>query len=310
MPIEPRTVQTAVVTGPTGAVGTALCAHLTRQGVDVYAVVRPDSHRASHLERMGGVTVVYCDMASLADLPDAIPAADAFFHLAWGGTAGAGRNDMDVQFRNIQYTLDACRAAKALGCAVFVGAGSQAEYGRVDHALAPDTPCFPENGYGIAKLCAGQMSRIECDKLGVAHVWSRILSVYGPWDGESALVIQAIRALLRGEKPALTAGAQIWDYLYVDDAADGLYRMALCGRDGAIYPLGSGQPRPLRAYVEALRDAIDPTLPLGFGEIAYGEKQVMHLEADISALTADTGFTPKIDFQMGIERTLEYVRNL
>lgn len=70
----------------------------------------------------------------------------------------------------------------------FVGAGSQAEYGRVNHALTPDTPCFPENGYGMAKLCAGQMSRVECEKLGLVHIWPRILSVYGPYDGKNAMI--------------------------------------------------------------------------------------------------------------------------
>lgn len=85
--------------------------------------------------------------------------ADAFFHLAWAHTIGAGRNDMPAQIENIRYTIDAVRTAAAMGCRVFVGTGSQAEYGRVDGVLRADTPTNPENGYGMAKLCAGQMSR-------------------------------------------------------------------------------------------------------------------------------------------------------
>ena len=77
---------------------------------------------------------------------------------------------------------------KALGCKVFLGAGSQAEYGRVSGILRPDTPAFPENGYGMAKLCAGQMSRVECQTLGMDHVWARILSVYGPHDGPATMI--------------------------------------------------------------------------------------------------------------------------
>ena len=64
---------------------------------------------------MPGVEVVACDMANLAALPSLAPRADVFFHLAWGSTTGAGRNDMPAQVHNIQYTLDACRAAGALG---------------------------------------------------------------------------------------------------------------------------------------------------------------------------------------------------
>lgn len=303
-----RTIQTALLTGPTGAIGVALCELLLRRGVSVYAAVRPDSPRKGVLP--AEVHAVDCDLSQLSRLPERVPVScDAFFHLAWASTTGAGRNDMDAQIRNLQHTIDACRAAKALGCTVFVGAGSQAEYGRVNHALTPDTPCFPENGYGMAKLCAGQMSRVECGKLGLVHIWPRILSVYGPHDGKNAMIPQVIRTLLAGKRPALTAGEQVWDYLYSEDAAQALYQLALRGKNGGIYPLGSGRARPLRAYIETLRDCIDPSLPLGFGEVPYGEKQVMHLEADLGALTRDTGFVPKSTFETGIQTVIEWMKN-
>ena len=72
--------------------------------------------------------------------------ADAFFHLAWAHTIGAGRNDMPAQIENIRYTIDAVRTAAAMGCRVFVGTGSQAEYGRVDGVLRADTPKTPKTG--------------------------------------------------------------------------------------------------------------------------------------------------------------------
>lgn len=305
-----REIHAAVVTGPTGAVGTALCERLIQEGAAVFAVVRPGSPRAAHLRELEGVRVVECDLAELSRLPELLPnaRADAFFHLAWTGTTGPGRNDMPAQIDNIRHTIDACRAAKALGCGVFVGAGSQAEYGRFDGSLAPDTPCFPESGYGMAKLCAGQMSRAECGRLGVAHVWPRILSVYGPWDGENAMIPQVARQLLNGERPALTEGTQLWDYLYAADAAEALFLLAQSGRDGGVYPLGGGVARPLREYVEALRDAIDPALPLGFGEIPFGPGQVTRLEADLTALRADTGFSPRVDFQTGIQMTIRWIK--
>lgn len=305
-----REIQTAVVTGPTGVVGHALCACLIRNGIRVYAVCRPGTVRAESLPRSENLTLLFCDSSEFSTLPERLPRADAFFHLAWSDTASALRNHLPAQVRNIGHTLDACRAAKELGCKVFVGAGSQAEYGRVSGALKPDTPCFPENGYGMAKLCAGQMSRLECHKLGLIHIWPRILSVYGPYDGAGTMISSVIRKLLAGECPALTAGEQLWDYLYADDAAEALFQMALNGKDGAVYPLGSGQAHPLREYVEILRDAIDPRLPLGFGEIPYGPRQVMCLKADLNALSADTGFSPKANFETGIHETIEWIRKV
>lgn len=301
-----RSIARAVVTGPTGAIGTALCAELAAQGVAVYAVCRPGSPRAAAVPRHANIRTLFCPLEELACLPQHIPGgADAFFHLAWAHTIGPGRNDMAAQTRNIQYTLNAVQAARALGCGVFLGAGSQAEYGRVDGPLRPDTPCFPESGYGMAKLCAGQMSRAECAAHGLAHIWVRVLSVYGPGDGPDTLISGVIRQLLARRVPALTEGRQLWDYLYAGDAARAFLLLARRGVSGRVYPLGSGETRPLREYLLQLRDCIDPALPLGFGQIPYGPAQVMHLQADVSALRADTGFTPQVPFAQGIRRTIE-----
>ena len=304
-----RKICTAVVTGPTGTIGHALCRRLLAEGCTVYAVTHPGSKRADALPRNEHLHVLFCDAADYTALPEQLAEpVDAFFHLAWAHTIGAGRNDMPAQITNIACTVAAVRAAAQMGCCVFVGAGSQAEYGRVEGLLRPDTPTRPENGYGMAKLCAGQMSRLECERLGLDHVWPRVLSVYGPYDGPSTMISSAIRTLLAGGCPALTEGIQQWDYLYADDAAEAFWRMAVHGRSGAVYPLGSGQALPLRRYMEQLRDAIDPALPLGLGQIPYGPRQVMHLQADLSALRQDTGFEPRTAFADGIRKTIEWIR--
>ena len=301
-----RIIQTAVITGPTGAIGIALCRMLAEMGVTVYAVCHPNSLRINAIPVHEQIHLIKCDIHELSTLPELLSdGADAFFHFAWMNTIGPGRNDTLSQIENIRCTIDAVRCAKALGCQVFLGAGSQAEYGRVDSDLMSETPCAPENGYGIAKLCAGQMSRIEACQLGIDHIWTRILSVYGPGDGPTTMISSVIRQLLRREKPALTAGVQVWDYLYSEDAARAFLLMATRGVSGRVYPLGSGQAYPLRRYIEILRDTIDPNLPLGFGEIPYDPLQVMHLKADISVLTQDTGYVPVIPFEIGIAKTID-----
>lgn len=304
-----RDIRRVIITGPTGAIGTALCRHLLEQGITVYAVCRPASPRIVSLPVCEQLHIVECDANNLVHLPEMIPGgADAFFHFAWAHTIGAGRNDMPAQIDNIRYTVDAVRAASAMGCQVFIGAGSQAEYGRVEGILKPETPCFPENGYGMAKLCAGQMSRLECQQLGMAHIWMRVLSVYGPYDGSRTMISSTIRSMLAGERASLTAGEQKWDYLYSGDAARAFYLAAVSGCDGAVYPLGSGKVRPLKEYILTMRDAIDKDLIPGFGDIPYGPLQVMYLQADIDRLTQDTGFIPQVSFEVGIRETIEWIR--
>lgn len=294
-----------IITGPTGAVGVGLIRNLIKKGIEVIAVVRPGSNRVDNIPKDPLVKVVSCALGELGKLPALVDGqVDVFYHLGWDGTYGNARNNMPEQVKNIQYALSAVGVAHKLGCQKFVGVGSQAEYGRVEGVLKSDTPVQPENGYGMAKLAAGQMTRQMCFDLGMEHNWVRILSVYGPCDGENTMVMSLIRQLQQNQRPALTAGEQIWDYLYAEDAGNALMLVGSKGIDGKIYVLGSGQGRPLKEYIEEIRDEINPGAELGFGEVPYGEKQVMYLVADISELTADTGFEPKVAFRDGVRKMI------
>ncbi|MBO4904678.1 MAG: NAD(P)-dependent oxidoreductase [Lachnospiraceae bacterium] len=305
-------MKSVVITGATGTIGMALINKCIEQGIEVIALVNPESRRLARIPDSPLVKVIKCgldDFASAdATLLGVRPDMDALFHLAWGGTFGDARNNKDLQDQNAAYASDAVRLAHRLGCKVFVGAGSQAECGRVSGKLSADTPCDPENEYGRAKLAASKDTRDLCRELGMRHIWPRILSIYGPYDGERTMVISVIRTLLQGGRPALTKGEQMWDYLYSEDAATALLLLAEKGTDGRVYPIGSGTARPLREYIEIIRDEIDPKLPLGFGEIPYSPKQVMHLCADITELTKDTGFNPQVSFEEGAGKTIAYVR--
>ena len=302
-----REIKSVVITGPTGSIGHALCSRLLREGIVVYAVVRPESKRSTSLPT--GVTIIECDISNYTVLASKIGHADSFVHLAWANTFGGGRNDMPSQIANIQYSIDAVSVARELGCRIFIGAGSQAEYGRVSTALSPDTPCFPENGYGMAKLCAGEMTRVECEKYGIEHIWFRILSIYGPYDNPNSLISYAVRSFQNGEKPSLTKCEQMWDYLYSGDAADAFYLALKHGRSGSIYTLGSGICRPLNEYIKTIRDIINSSAEIGFGDKSYPDKQVMYLNADTTDLREDTGWYPLVSFDNGIKETVTYMKN-
>jgi nucleoside-diphosphate-sugar epimerase len=229
---------------------------------------------------------------------------DAFVHLSWEKTFGASRDDAEVQTRNIQYTLDAVHLAHRCGCKVFIGAGSQAEYGVQSVDLTPELPVKPESGYGIAKYAAGKLSAMLCKSLGMRQNWVRILSVYGPNDGENTLISYVIRELNAGRSPELTRCEQIWDYLYADDAGDAILAIAEKGIDGKTYPLGSGKGRMLSEYIEDIRKSISSEVEVKFGAKDYYPHQPMHLVADLKELTADTGWEPKTFFVDGIKQII------
>ena len=302
----------AVITGGTGMLGLALINKLIEENVFVTVIMRPESKRACRIPVHPNINTIPCALNELSKLENILTGNyDYFFHFAWDGTFGNSRNDMFLQNQNISSTLDAVELANKLNCSVFLGAGSQAEYGRVDGGkIGPKTPTFPENGYGMAKLCAGQMSRIMCEKYGIRHNWVRIFSTYGPNDGMHTMVTSGIRQMLENKRPSYTLGEQMWDYLYCADAAEAFYLTAKFGRPGAVYCLGSGQVRRLSEYITDIRDIVSPGSEIGFGEVPYYENQVMYLCADIESLSIDTGFKPKTDFKEGIKKTAIWVREV
>lgn len=297
------------MTGATGAIGIALIQKCIDRDIEVYVLCHKGSKRICRIPKNEKVHLIECNLDDMVNLDvSKIPECDVFYHMGWVATIGDGRNDMRLQLDNVKYTLDAVALAERFGCKKFVGAGSQAEYGRFEGKLNSSVATFPENGYGIAKLCAGQMSKIECSKRGLQHVWARILSVYGPYDGEKTMIVSTIRKLLEGERPSFTEGKQQWDYLYSTDAARALLAIGDKGKDGKIYCIGSGKAAMLSDYIYKIRDCINPDAELGLGDIEYGEKQVMYLCADISELTYDTDFVPEVAFEDGIKMTVEWYR--
>ena len=80
---------------------------------------------------------------------------------------------------------------------------------------------------------------------------------------------------------------------------------ALHGRDGSIYPIGSGEVHLLAEYIEILRQQVDPEGTVSLGALPYAPKQVMYLCADISQLSEDAGFKPETKFTQGIQQILK-----
>lgn len=298
-----------IVTGPTGAIGIALINKLIKEDIQVFAICRPKSKRIKYLPESPLLKIVECDISNLSDLKQLVNSkCDVFYHFAWLGTVGTARNDMYLQTLNIQYTLDAVEVANKLGCNTFIGAGSQAEYGRSNQKLRPDTPVKPENGYGMAKLCAGQMSRIVCKRYGIRHIWPRILSVYGPYDGQNTMILSAMKALIQGDTPSFTKGEQKWDYLYSKDAGNIMYLLAKKGIDQKVYCLGSGNAKPLKEYIQILQKCVSPNAKVNMGGVPYAENQVMYLCADISDIQKDLGYECKYSFDEGIKETFQWFK--
>lgn len=300
---------TVVVTGATGFIGTHLVDQLLKEKIQVVAVVRENSAGISRLPVHPALHMVKVDFSDIAGWYEKIVSfrPNIFYHLAWSGVGNRERNSLE-QIRNIQHSIDTLLLAKKLGCSKWVGAGSQAEYGPLNRKINEGDNTNPTTMYGASKLAVCNLVNLIGTQLGIQTVWLRIFSTYGPGDHSGWMLIDLINNLLIGQSPKLTEGKQIWDYLHVSDAANGIM-VAGTSQASGIYNLGSGVGQPLRDFIEVVHKKINPNIPIQFGAIPYRPDQVMHLEADISKFIRDTGWKPQVSFDEGIKETIAWIRS-
>ena len=211
--------------------------------------------------------------------------------------ANTARND-PVQFANAEATCSLVKLAAKAGASVFIGIGSQAEYGPHESLISEDTPCRPTTLYGAAKLSALTGTQILAAETGMRHVWLRVFSLYGPGDHPGWMIPSVAKQMLSGTRPKLTQGMQTWDFLHVEDAARAVMATVSEAASG-VYNLASGLPVRIRTVIETLRDQCAPELELIFGEIPFRPDQVMSMQVDISRLNA-LGGSPTISLQTGL----------
>lgn len=298
-----------VVDGATSMLGLALINKCIESGIKVLAIARKGSKRLGRIPQAESVKIVLCNQEDFENLNTSeMEQYEVYYHFAWGNVLAKERRNVKLQEPNIGYTLDAVYLAKRLGCRRFVGAGSQAEYGRASGVIGGQTPVNPEVAYGIAKYAAGKMAMVLCESIGMECIWTRTFSVYGPGDNDTTLIMYTIDKLLKGEKPIFTKAEQRWDYLYSKDAGAAFRLIGEKGKNKKVYCIGSGCARPLEEYIHIVHDLINPALPLGIGELEYAPLQVMNLQADINELKEDTGFALEYSFEEGIRETIEWYK--
>jgi UDP-glucose 4-epimerase len=301
-------IEKILVTGASGFVGSAVVSELVRTGRKVAVVLRT----ASDTRRLAGVmnqlTVIRADLNDIGAIEPPLQdfAPQALLHLAWDGVKGADRNE-PMQAGNIGTAVALYRLGLRLKCKSFVGLGSQAEYGPAAGKLDESALTRPTTVYGAAKLATGLVLERMAAADGQRFAWMRLFSAYGCDDDPGWLIPYMINALLRGERPSVTAAEQLWDYIHVDDAARAVVAVMDAGATG-FFNLGSGEAMPLRRVMETVRDLIDPALAIGFGERAYRPDQVMHLEADIGALRTRAGWQPRVPLEEGLRQVVAWHR--
>lgn len=300
-----KKIEHVIITGASGPLGSMLVRECLSHHVSVLAVIRPNSKNRENLPKHPLLSIKECDIMEIDQL-EVKPHYDVCFHLAWSHTGDGGRDNPMLQYQNIEATLKTAEWAKKMGCSIFIGSGSQAEYGLINRKVDETTPERPVTMYGVCKLAAGKLTMEYCKQQGMRCNWVRIFGVYGPYENDYIFTSYLIRTLLAGKEPLLTPSEQIWDYLYCEDAVHALWLIAEKARESGVYCLGSGDVKTVQEYACIIRDQINPSQKIGFGKKPYAPNQIMHLEADITKLKTDVAFKPHYSFQEGIQKTIDW----
>jgi nucleoside-diphosphate-sugar epimerase len=297
------------ITGASGFVGAATLDAALQAGHEVAAPVRPGSLAKRLAPFEGRYRRLSLDLRDEAGAAGAMAEfrPDAILHLAWWGVANSARFDRRQMTDNIEAACGLTEAAAAAGARAFIGVGSQGEYG-ASAQMSEDALPRPTSLYGAAKVAAFFLTRRLAEQAGLRHAWLRLFSVYGPGDNDGWLIPMLITEMLAGRRPRTTLGTQSWDWLHVDDVARAILAVAVTPTAEGLFNLGSGRAIPVRSAIERIRDLAAPEMELKFGEIPFRPDQVMHMQADISRLTAATDWTPQIGIEEGLASTVAWYR--
>ena len=300
-----------VITGATSFLGQELIRTLAQSGAEVYAVCRTaDKLRADVRELC---TPIELQLSEYAALPEQITNADVFIHLAWDGTGHEGRNNPEVQQRNVTYTKIAMHAAHTMGCHLFVMAGSQAEYGSTFEPQQEDMECKPFSEYGKAKLQVWKECSALAKELGMKYIHLRIFSLFGEYDHPYTLVMSCIDKMKRNVPIDLSACTQNWNFLYAHDAAEMIRRLCDYGLQTepfapGIYNIASDDSRPLKEFMERMRELTLTSSVLHYGAMS-SSGNVVSLQPDMTKLHAAIGDVKYHSFDSVIESIIKERRN-
>lgn len=296
-----------VVIGANGFIGYQITKYLLAQHCEIVALV-PHGFKYDHVSALSVRTIEFRLDAINTMECSLCHGADVLYNMVWAGAHPDERNNAEMQAANIQHNIHIVEFASNHNIRKLIVPGSAAQYACSGRIIDGTGECAPSDLYSAAKASVYDYCKVLCKQKGIELVWTLITSIYGPGRDDNNLISYAIKALLHGERPSFTGLEQQWDYLYMDDLMKALYLIGEKGQGGKVYPIGSGEHRQMREYVQVVRDYINPELPLGIGDKPYKNSVIDNQIMDISELVNDTGFEADWDFDKGIKETIEWFK--
>ncbi|MGJ3699235.1 dTDP-glucose 4,6-dehydratase, partial [Klebsiella pneumoniae] len=183
-----------------------------------------------------------------------------------------------------------------------------------------ETPYAPSSPYSASKAGSDHLVRAWNRTYGLPVVVTNCSNNYGPYHFPEKLIPLTILNALAGKPlPVYGNGEQIRDWLYVEDHARALYKVATEGKSGETYNIGGHNERKNIDVVRTICAILDKVVAQKPGNIAHFADLItfvtdrpghdLRYAIDAAKIQRDLGWVPQETFESGIEKTVHWYLN-
>lgn len=306
-----------LVTGGAGFIGSHLVEALVARGDRVRVLDNLSTGRMANLEPwQRQIEFIESDLTDAEAVGRAVEGVDCIFHqAALASVPRSVERPLDTHAACVTGTVLLLDAARRAGVRRVVYAASSSAYGDQPTSSKRETDLpLPISPYGAAKLAAEVYCQAFAATYGLETVCLRYFNVFGPRQDPdspySAVIPRFVTAMLAGRRPVVYGdGRQTRDFTYVANVVEGNLLAADAPHvSGRVLNLANGRTTSLLELIAALNDLLDTGIEPQYDPPRAGD--VRESMADITLARKLLGFEPRVDFREGLERSIEYYRQL
>ena len=280
------------ITGSTGFIGKYLLKHLG--GHEILCLTRSPTKNtgAANVRSVTGDLQNYSNWSS--ELAKFAP--DIAIHLAWQGLPDYSREACEL---NMSMSLNLLSVLIESNVKRVVVAGSCFEYGLAKGKLHESLKVHSDNYFANAKLQILNEFDIACRNAQIELVWSRIFYSFGPGQRDSSLLPSVYRSLVSGKTPLIKMPGAMQDFIFIDDVAAALAKLATTQSLGGVFNIGSGASVSVSQLVNLIAKYCGSDFCLENADALLGSW------ASLDKITNLTGWEPSTSLELGVKQTVQ-----
>lgn len=303
-----------IVTGATGFIGAKFVELLTDLGVEVLALGRKNLNQlpTNKQIKLSKASYLNLDMKKINLLPEKLKEINwevdnncVFFNLAWGGKDKLSDLNIKYQLMNVSWCINALNIANNLGCKTFIQVGTMEEAFTkkyLDLNYKSNSQFNRHVIYSVAKLAARNSLELISSSLDINLIYVLHSHVMGPYDDKDSFLQVTLEKLIKGEELIFSSGKQYFDVISDIDCALGYYLICKKGIPNSEYWVGSGDPQPLRNYIERMYKLYPSNQKLQFDKLSYNDIVLSPKDFSIKNLVRDTDFKPTMSYEETVKQ--------